>query len=572
MWLFLVPLVHAQDLTVDFGGQVQSDIRFALNAKETGPFYDRKDAPPSIARDWLFAKGRGRVGFGKFAAKADVDLVFSGIPKQPEGLEGLAQRELIEAFHVEAHALYVEARDLLPGLDLRVGNQKVLWGVGDQFNPTNMLNPLDLQDPLLFGDRIANNMIRVDWTPPVGNQSWSLSGVVVPVFRPAQLPETAGLGVTKTERLPFTNDQLRWLVESEQGVAAEVLGVPTVVDKVNVVLPKADIRNAQFQVRLAGMIGAQDIALSFYRGFADIPQPIANHVRYEAGRQCAAPAAPGVDPECINGLMKTDLTVTYPRMDVIGLNMAGEIPLPGGVPGLGYRLEAAMNFPGEMGMALTQDPLDLPLIPQPGGTYPYPEGTNNLVLDKRPFAKWTLGLDYSFGSKVYTNMQWVHGFADEWGAGDFFQPGYSVRASGLGVPGLQALGECVGVGGPGTGNGEKCAREVLRPRLGDYLVWGVDYKPLETGQLITRLFTIFDLNGVTISEFDADLGERTMTHKSMFTKDGFSGVLYPEVQYNFGGGFELHGGALIYLGKEWTKFGSPEVGPSMLFTRARYSF
>jgi hypothetical protein len=571
MWLFLVLPAFSQELTVDFGGQVQSDIRFALNAKETGPFYDRKDAPPSIARDWLFAKGRGRVGFGKFSAKADVDLVFSGLPKQPDGLEQLADRSLIEAFHIEAHALYVEARDLLPGLDLRVGNQKVLWGVGDQFNPTNMLNPLDLQDPLLFGDRIANNMIRVDWTPPVGNQSWSLSGVVVPVFRPAQLPETASLGVAKTERLPFVSDELRYIVESEQTVARDVLGVPTVVDNIDVVLPKADIRNAQFQVRLAGMIGAQDIALSFYRGFADIPQPIANHVRYEPGQQCAASAIPGGEPVCINGLMKTDLTISYPRMDVLGLNMAGEIPLPGGVPGVGYRLEAAMNFPGAMGMELTQDALALPLIPQPAGTYPYPNG-NNLVLDKRPFAKWTVGLDYSFGSKVYTNAQWVHGFADEWGAGDFFQKGYSVRSSGISVTPADALEKCVGFDGPGTGDGTQCAREVLRPRLGDYLVWGWDFKPLASGQLITRLFTILDLNGVTISEYDEDLGKRTMTHRSMFTKDGFSGVLYPEVQYNFGGGFELHGGALIYLGKEWTKFGSPEVGPSMIFTRARYSF
>ena len=34
------------------------------------------------------------------------------------------------------------------------------WGAADQFNPTGLLNPLDLEDPTRFGDRVANEMLR----------------------------------------------------------------------------------------------------------------------------------------------------------------------------------------------------------------------------------------------------------------------------------------------------------------------------------------------------------------------------------------------------------------------------
>ena len=39
-----------------------------------------------------------------------------------------------------------------------------------------------------------------------------------------------------------------------------------------------------------------------------------------------------------------------------------------------------------------------------------------VVLPDTPFAKWSLGIDYSFGAHVYMNLQWVHGLADEFGA------------------------------------------------------------------------------------------------------------------------------------------------------------
>ena len=120
-------------------------------------------------------------------------------------------------------------------------------------------------------------------------------------------------------------------------------------------------------------------------------------------------------------------------------------------------------------------------------------------------------------------------------------------------------------------SGTACASEWLKPRLSDYLVWGTDIRVLQ-GSLLFRLFTIWDLTGVYRNEWDADTGAHALTRRGLFTKEGFSAVIFPAIQYNFGNGLELHGGALLELGQPWTKFGAPETGGHQIWLRARYSY
>jgi hypothetical protein len=63
-----------------------------------------------------------------------------------------------------------------------------------------------------------------------------------------------------------------------------------------------------------------------------------------------------------------------------------------------------------------------------------------------------------------------------------------------------------------------------------------------------------------------------MVSHSMFTSEGFSASIYPELDYNFGNGLELGAGALVLLGASTTKFGDPAAGGSLAFVRGRYSF
>lgn len=120
-------------------------------------------------------------------------------------------------------------------------------------------------------------------------------------------------------------------------------------------------------------------------------------------------------------------------------------------------------------------------------------------------------------------------------------------------------------------NGEKCSRELLRPRLGDYLVLGADFKFFEE-KLLLRLFTIWALNGLVEEKWDEAAQKRQRRSYSMFTSEGFTAVVYPEVNYNFGGGWELGAGALFQLGRDYSKFGAPENGGSLVWGRARYSY
>jgi hypothetical protein len=306
--------------------------------------------------------------------------------------------------------------------------------------------------------------------------------------------------------------------------------------------------------------------LSYYRGFNDVPVPVENYTV-----QVEDPICNPLDgSDCISGTLQTTTTLAYPRMQVLGLNVAGEAPLFGKIHNsfkpIGYRLEAALVFPERRVMSLMQEEIVFGVITEPAGEYAYPMGERPEVVASTPFPKWVLGLDYTFNRHLYMNTQWVHGFPDEFGAGaSWMQDGWVVRDGGVTTEVGDTLGCVLGE------NGEACAYEIQKPRIGDYLVWGLDIRFLSQAALV-RLFAIVDLVGVWEESYDPGLGERVRVHHDLFSSDGFSAIIYPEIQYNFGNGFEMHAGALFQLGKPATKFGAPENGGSMIWTRARYAF
>jgi len=563
-------------LNIELGGHLQTDLRFRPNELTAGNWYDRQTLPAGISRAEVIAKMKAKARFGRFQGVLDLDFVLIGKHDQPEDLSALSDRTALHPFRVEAHSAYLQVRDLFTsGLDLRVGQQIVMWGVGDQFNPTNNLNADDLEDPLLFGEQQGNLMARLDYTI---KDVWTISAVLVPIFKPALLPASGAMNAAAVDRLPFSDEAFRHRVHSESALSEQFLGFPTVLEAAIPVLPELSASNMQFAFRAAGSVFGQDLALSFYRGRFDFPQPYLNHSILDETPQCEndppAPITrydePAEDEECINGLIRTTTYLGYPRINVLGFNWAGEIP----VIGLGYRFEVGVFFPEEQYLTILKP--EVPLDPGPPGEYDYDldgeaGGTPPATSPNKPFAKWTLGLDYSVGPVMF-NVQWVHGMVDEFGNGDFITPGYVARQGDTDAPvlapeeGAPNLYEC------GTsGNGERCAREILRPRIADYLVFGVDVNFARNAGLF-RLFTLWDLGGYQSTYWDDSIGARVTEEKHPFTDEGFSAVIYPELRYNFGGGFELHVGALLQFGKSYTKFGDPAGGGHQIFTRARYSF
>jgi hypothetical protein len=552
-------------LEIRWGAHVQSDLRFRVEEKSVGNFYDRRVLPKGVDRNENQLGLDLNVRYGRVSAVADLDFVLYGHSQDVDTLDDLSLREKVDPFRFDVHKLYIHVKDLfIDGLDLGVGQQLELWGMGDQFNPTNNLNADDVEDVLRFGDQQGNFMVKLDYWI---DEEWSLTGVLVPIFKPALLPPSAQLALARVDRLPLTDEELRWRIHSEQAAAAsDVVRYPTIVKSAVIELPEKAFDNMQVGYRIQGTLLGQDVALSYYNGRTDFPVAKQNHTRQNAfADRCPADAG----PECINGLLETTVTLHYPRMHVYGFNMAGEIgwlkDASDVFNSIGYRIEAALIVPERVDLAITNDALDLGIIQIPAGPYDF-AGRPSTVVDDTPFAKWSFGLDYTFNKYLYTNVQWVHGFPDEYGAGDFITEGHAVRTGSVDTDASTTLLECAL-----PRNGRTCAREILKPRLGDYLVLGIDTRLLDS-KLLLRLFTIFDLTGVDFTFYDPTVGDRVVEHHHMFTEEGFSAVVYPEIDYNFQNGLELGVGALWQIGKDHSKFGDPATGGSIVWTRARFAF
>jgi hypothetical protein len=578
----------ADELELTYGGKIQSDLRFRAQTKSTGSYYNFLELPTGVQRNENILTLKAEALYGDYIGVIDVDFVWLGIPETLEGIGDLSRMESVSPYYLQTHALYLEAVDfLVEGLDLRVGQQKILWGVGDQFNPTNNLNASDLEDVLMFGEQMANMMVRADYAIW---DMWTLSGALVPVFKPALLPGSSVLGLAAVDRMPIIESNLRYKLAVEKAIAygfdsasAAGAGNPTMVDQVTPLLPERSLDNMPFSFRLAGTLLNQDVAFSYYRGRSDMPQPIKN-ISYQDTTSICNPLD---EADCIEGLIKTDVFLDYPKMQVLGFNMSGEIPLTwiaDSWNGIGYRLEVGIYIPEKTDIILTQDgDISFGTLGMPAGEYDYglgevTDGEGNVigpirpvVVEDQPFAKWVLGLDYTFGRHLMVNLMWVHGMPDEFGAGDFLHEGMVVRQGGVNAD-FDTLFTCYATEMLlGTGNcGARYTQEVLRPRLGDYAVLGIDFKFDEDKGLL-RLFAILDVSGYFDEYWDESADARVRKYKPLFG-DGFSAIIFPEFNYNFKNGLELGMGALLQLGKDFTKFGDPAAGGSLVWTRARFSF
>ncbi len=574
---------HAE-LNLEYGGRIQSNVRFRIEDVEAGRFFERRSFKQGIARNEHILKFRGAATTERFSGVIDVDFVWLNFPRDVETFEDLSLRENVEATRFEAHSVYVEGLDLfVDGLDIRLGQQIIAWGVGDGFNPTNNLNADDIEDRLLYGIQQANLMGKLSYTY---EDLFSIEGIAVPVFKPALLPATGEIALALTDRLPMLGRDIRHRLASENTFSSDQSS-PTRVTNINVETPETNFDNIQYGARLATTIAEQDVSLSYYQGFFDIPVPIENFTVPNEGPVCD----PDDETNCVDATLDTTTTLGYPKMKVAGLNVSGEIDALGWISDsinpIGYWIEVGVYFPEQRRIRLFQDNITLGPVTV-DGEYDYNGaradglGEAPLVVDSTPFTKWVVGLDYTFGPHVYLNLQWVHGLADEFGAGDWISEGYTVRESSA-QPGIfvndngfeqeASVFDCAifesttSLGVPP----QVCAREILRPRIGDYLVMGLDIT-FDSSRGLLRLFTILDVTAMVEERWDNNQQRRVRSNISPFSDEGFSMVLFPELNYNFGSGFELGAGALLFLGRDYTKFGDPAAGGSIIWTRGRFSF
>lgn len=151
--------------------------------------------------------------------------------------------------------LYAEWRSA--HAELRAGASRVVWGRLDEFQPGDVVNPLDLSRFLLDGRseaRLASAMVRGRMFLPRG---WMLEGVAVPWFKRGQFDQV-GEGDS-----PFN------LSPRATSCAGGPSVCPTLIRRTS--SPRAGRDDWQGGGRVTGSLGRVDVGGSVYRGFEAFP-------------------------------------------------------------------------------------------------------------------------------------------------------------------------------------------------------------------------------------------------------------------------------------------------------------
>jgi hypothetical protein len=244
-----------------------------------------------------------------------------------------------------------------PDLDLRIGRQRIAWGTGDKINPTDNLNPDDLEDIWDFGRHLGTNSVLAQYY----RGDVTLSAVLTPSFTPATLPPADWAAALSTP------------IELPGGIEPS-----KVSDELD--MPVNTLREAaSVAVKIARPVLNYDLSLSYFTGRSDFPVPM---------RVVLTPA----DSNSVD----IHSTLVYPRMSVVGADLSGAIRT------VGVWVEIAVFFPEAVYTTVDMSALDF--------------GQQEIVsLPDEHFAKYVIGGDYTFAGGLYVNAQFIHGFVHKLG-------------------------------------------------------------------------------------------------------------------------------------------------------------
>ncbi len=352
--------LQAQDSTnLNIYGELMSDQRFLL----------KNDNP------WAWNENRldlqiEQVLPGNAKFYGQIWLRNIGLP-QISGLGDLYNKGIVDPMNMEIRQAYVQVNNfLINDLDMTIGRQIIKWGTADKINPTDNLNPLDLEDILDFGRRRGADAIRLDYYLP---NNWYIEAAAEPFFRPANLP--VGIYADLLDPAQF--------ITLPEGMTMASLDM-------NLQTPSSDL-SAQFigGLKLKGMLAGFDFSLSYVYGRDYLPM------------------IKTIDMQVLDAQGNTAVTADlyYPRQHILGFDFAGN------VAGIGVWGEAAAFLPkDDITITTKVHTVDITQFPP----QPVTITTDSTVQEKgKPYIKFVLGADYMFPYDFYLNVQYVHGFLHE---------------------------------------------------------------------------------------------------------------------------------------------------------------
>jgi hypothetical protein len=236
----------------------------------------------------------------------------------------------------------------LSHINVKVGNQVVIWGKADEISPLDNLNPEDLRDGFVrrrVERKIPIPMVQVEWSQDV----YKFQGVFLPFFKRAKLD----LRGTDWAFFDHLADELGPFAVAE--------------DK-----PPKTLGNSEIGVRFAGKVQALDYAVSYLHTRADFPS--VGSLTTPPGFQLTIPHPTVRDLARFAQTTSQPIRLTHNHQDVLGLEF-----------------ETVLGSIGLRGdFAYVTDKSFL---------------TRALRAMNRPVFQYVVGADYNGPSNLYVNFQ-----------------------------------------------------------------------------------------------------------------------------------------------------------------------
>jgi len=370
--IFSVNTAKAQDDAnkLKFSGSLLTDERFLLQSPN----------------DWAWNENRLTLELGK-KFKNDKGKFYSEVWLRNLGLPSinsnadLYNKNIVAPYNLEIREAYVQLYGFLTkNLDLKIGKQRITWGTADKLNPTDNLNPYDLEDVLDFGRHRGSWALNLEY---YFGRDFSLQAVYIPIFQPANMP----IGIFAEALTPTIEMPPPFVLE---GITDEVI------------MPAFDLgESATMGAKFKGFAGGIDFSVSYIWGRDGFPIGTYNTIT----------------PADTLGGVNVNVQTSFFRQHIFGADLATSIG------GVGVWAEAAAFLP-ENEVVMTTDLSAL----FPGS--PVPVTTDSVVLKNEVFVKFVVGADYNFANGMYLNFQYLHGFINERGRdalNDYFFIQYQMK-------------------------------------------------------------------------------------------------------------------------------------------------
>ncbi len=293
-----------------------------------------------------------------------------GLP-QYYSLSELYNKNITDPWNLEIRQAYVSVFGLLNGkLDLTVGKQIMSWGTADKFNPTNNLNPYDYEDVLDFGRKRGVLAAKADFYINSDNY---IEAVFMPFFKPIGMP----VGV-------FAN-----AFNSQSLTLPDNVSLHSSTD--SVIEPSYSFKNSfSAGIRFKGFLANFDYSLSYVYGYDYMPTQKTSDIFLSVR---------SLNPLTFNADINTDLN--FYRQHIIGADFAGNI--------------GNVGVWGEAALFIAAKDVDWTITSYYPAFLGGQTSTKDSVLfaKNKPYIKYVLGADYTFGNGIYVNAQFIHGFLHE---------------------------------------------------------------------------------------------------------------------------------------------------------------